>query len=261
MSSINPVCLLPGALGERPAELAHGFVGSLTSGAGQFCTNPGLVLAVDGPQLRTFLDTAASDVAGSEPGTMLTRDIARSYAEGVAELAAHPATELIARGSENTSANGCRPVLLAARASDFLADSGLHREVFGASSLVVRCRDTAELRKVVDNLEGQLTATVHASADDHGEAAQLLPILELRAGRVLFDGWPTGVEVGHAMLHGGPFPATSDSRTTSVGTAAIERFQRPVAYQDVPAELLPAAIAAGNPEGLLRRIDGEPGRH
>ena len=261
MSSINPVFLLPGALAERPAELAHGFVGSLTSGAGQFCTNPGLVLAVDGPQLRTFLDTAASDVAASEPNAMLTPQIARSYGEDVAELVAHPATEVIARGSQTPPANGCRPALLAADAPNFLADSGLHREVFGASSLVVRCRDTAELRQVADNLEGQLTATVHASAGDRGEAAQLLAILELRAGRVLFDGWPTGVEVGQAMVHGGPFPATSDSRATSVGTGSVERFQRPVAYQDVPAELLPAEIAAGNPEGLLRRIDGEPGRH
>lgn len=261
MSSINPVFLLPGALAERPAELAHGFVGSLTSGAGQFCTNPGLVLAVDGPQLRTFLDTAAAEVAASQPSTMLTPNIARCYDEGVAELAEHPAVEVLARGTETELANRCRPALLATDAASVLVDSSLQREVFGASSLVVRCRDTSQLRQVVDNLEGQLTATVHASGTDRGEAAQLLPILEMRAGRILFDGWPTGVEVGRAIVHGGPFPATSDSRTTSVGTAAIDRFQRPVAYQDVPTELLPAAVAPDNPESLLRRIDGEPGRH
>lgn len=262
MSSINPVCLLPGALAERPAELARGYVGSLTSSAGQFCTNPGLVLAVDGPQLRTFLDTAAAEVAASDPSTMLTPDIARSYDKGVAEFAAHPDVEVLARGPETDLPNRCRPALLATDAAGFLADSGLQREVFGASSLVVRCRDTAQLRQVADSLEGQLTATVHAAPADHGAASQLLPILELRAGRILFDGWPTGVEVGHAMVHGGPFPATSDSRTTSVGTAAIDRFRRPVAYQDVPAELLPAAVTAGNnPDGLLRRIDGEPKRY
>ncbi|MHA6804398.1 aldehyde dehydrogenase (NADP(+)) [Salinifilum ghardaiensis] len=261
MSSINPVCLLPGALAERPAELARGFVGSLTSSAGQFCTNPGLVLAVEDPQLRTFLDAAAAEVAASEPSTMLTPGIARSYDEGVAEFADRADVEVLARGPETDHPNRCRPALLATDAASFLADNGLQREVFGASSLVVRCRDAAQLREVAGSLEGQLTATVHASPADHDEAARLLPVLELLAGRVLFGGWPTGVEVGHAMVHGGPFPATSDARTTSVGTAAVDRFLRPVAYQDVPAGLLPAAVAADNPEGLLRRIDGEPGRH
>ena len=128
--------------------------------------------------------------------------------------------------------------------------------MFGASSLVVRCADAAEMASVAARLEGQLTATVHADESDHDTAATLLPILELRAGRILFNGWPTGVEVGHAMVHGGPFPATSDSRTTSVGARAIERFLRPVAYQDVPKSLLPSAIADGNPDHIWRRIDG-----
>lgn len=132
----------------------------------------------------------------------------------------------------------------------------LQQEVFGASSLVVKCRDAEQVRAVAARLEGQLTATVHADEEDLDEAGRLLSVLELKAGRILFDGWPTGVEVGHAMVHGGPYPATSDSRTTSVGSLAIERFLRPVAYQDVPPSLLPTAVADGNPEQLWRRIDG-----
>ena len=139
----------------------------------------------------------------------------------------------------------------------FLNSEGLQAEVFGSSSLIVRCKDAAEMRSVAENIEGQLTATVHADESDYAEAAKLLPVLELKAGRILFDGWPTGVEVGHAMVHGGPYPATSDSRSTSVGSLAIERFLRPVAYQDVPKSLLPSAIADGNPDHLWRRIDGQ----
>ncbi|MER6987948.1 aldehyde dehydrogenase (NADP(+)) [Saccharopolyspora hirsuta] len=243
MSSTNPVFLLPGALAERGAEIADGFVASLTLGSGQFCTNPGLVLAVDGPDLQAFLAAAGAAVAASRATTMLTPNIARSYADGVAALSAHPAVEVLARGAETDLPNACRPALLATDADSFTSDVALQQEVFGACSLVVRCRDAAQVRAVAEGLEGQLTATVHAADGDRAEAAELLPVLELKAGRILFNGWPTGVEVGHAMVHGGPFPATSDSRTTSVGTLAIERFLRPVAYQDVPASLLPSAIA------------------
>ncbi|OLT29903.1 2,5-dioxovalerate dehydrogenase [Actinomadura sp. CNU-125] len=261
MSSVNPVFLLPGALAERGADIAAGFVGSLTLGAGQFCTNPGVVVAVDGPALRAFADAAAAAVAGREPSTMLTPGIAAAYREGVAALAAHPSVEVLAQGAEHDRPAACRPALVATGADAFLADETLREEVFGGCSILVRCRDAAQVRAVAEALEGQLTATVHAAESDRPEAAELLDVLELTAGRVLFDGWPTGVEVGHAMVHGGPYPATSDARTTSVGTLAVERFLRPVAYQDVPAALLPTAVADGNPDGLLRRIDGRPGRH
>ncbi|MEV4732805.1 aldehyde dehydrogenase (NADP(+)) [Saccharopolyspora sp. NPDC049426] len=261
MSSTNPVFLLPGALAERGPQIATGFAGSLTLGAGQFCTNPGLVVAVDGPELRSFLGTAADAVAGREAGTMLTPGIARAYAEGVTRLAEHPAVEVLAQGPETDLPVACRPALVATDAEAFIGDESLQQEVFGSCSVVVRCRDAAQVREVAESLEGQLTVTVHATGADHAEAAELLDVLELKAGRILFDGWPTGVEVGHAMVHGGPHPSTSDFRTSSVGTLAIERFQRPVAYQDLPAALLPSSLADGNPDGLLRRIDGEPGRH
>ncbi|GAA1211413.1 aldehyde dehydrogenase (NADP(+)) [Prauserella alba] len=261
MSSTNPVFLLPGALADRAEEIGTAFVGSLTLGAGQFCTNPGIVIGVDGPELQRFVDAATAAISASEPATMLTPGIADAYAEGVTTMSGHDGVEVLAQGSESDRPVTCRPALLATDAERFVADEALQQEVFGSFGIVVRCRDTAQVRTVAEALEGQLTATVHTGTGDEDEAAALLPALELVAGRVLFNGWPTGVEVGHAMVHGGPYPSTSDSRTTSVGTRAVERFLRPVSYQDVPADLLPGPIADGNPDGLLRRIDGAVDRH
>jgi NADP-dependent aldehyde dehydrogenase len=224
-------------------------------GSGQFCTNPGLVIAVDGPDLDTFIGAARDALAGTEPTAMLTPHIADTYRRGVQAL--QDEADLIARGAADDAPCVGRAALFSADAKTFLASDALQAEVFGASSLIVRCADAEEVRNVAAHVEGQLTATVHADEADHDEALALLPILELKAGRILFNGWPTGVEVGHAMVHGGPSPATSDSRTTSVGARAIERFLRPVCYQDVPKALLPNSIADGNPERLWRRINGD----
>ena len=254
MSSINPVFLLDGALASRGADLGRAFVGSLTMGSGQFCTNPGLVIAVDGPGLDAFI-AAARDALTESPATpMLTPGIAESYANGVSELSGE--ADLVVRGQSSDSQTACRAALFATDANSLLESETLQTEVFGSSSLIVRCADTAEMQTVAQNIEGQLTATVHADESDYDDAGELLPLLELKAGRILFDGWPTGVEVCHAMVHGGPYPATSDSRSTSVGARAIERFLRPVCYQSVPKSLLPSAIADGNPDNLWRRIDG-----
>ncbi len=254
MSAINPVFLLEGALTGRGDELGRAFVASLTMGSGQFCTNPGLVVAVDGPGLDSFV-AAARDALATSPATpMLSPNIARNYASGVQALAG--TAELVGRGEPSTSETSCHAALFTTDAQTFLASEALQAEVFGSSSLIVRCADVEQMRAVAEGIEGQLTATVHADDSDLEEAARLLPLLELKAGRILFDGWPTGVEVCHAMVHGGPFPATSDSRTTSVGSRAIERFLRPVCYQNVPKSLLPSAIADGNPDNLWRRIDG-----
>ncbi|AGP59228.1 aldehyde dehydrogenase (NADP(+)) [Streptomyces rapamycinicus] len=260
MSSINPVLLLPAALASRGAELGAAFAGSLTLGAGQFCTNPGLVLAVEGPGLAAFISAAADAVAADAGATMLTMDIAGHYAAAGDALAARDGVDELARGGRPGSSACGRARLLTVDGARFAADPRLQAEVFGATSLLVRCADTSELTAAVETLEGQLTATVHADEADHSLAAELLPLLEERAGRILFDGWPTGVEVGHAMVHGGPFPATTDPRSTSVGTLAIERFLRPVAYQDVPTALLPAEVRDENPLGVWRRLDGEPSR-
>lgn len=254
MSSINPVFVLGGALNTRGAELGRAFVASLTMGSGQFCTNPGLVIAVDGPGLDTFAVAARDALAGSPATPMLTPTIARSYASGVEALSG--AAQLVGRGAPGTSETACHAALFSTDAQTFLASEALQAEVFGSSSLIVRCADFEQMRAVAEGIEGQLTATVHADDSDLDDAGRLLPLLELKAGRILFGGWPTGVEVCHAMVHGGPFPATSDSRSTSVGSRAIERYLRPVCYQDVPSSLLPGAIADGNPEKLWRRVDG-----
>jgi NADP-dependent aldehyde dehydrogenase len=256
MSSVNPVFLLPSALRSRTAQIAEGFVGSMTLGSGQFCTNPGLVIAIDGPELDRFAELVSRQLVDRPATPMLTPQIAAAYRGAVDRAAEVDGVQVVARGQAAGSELRCQPALLRTDAQTFLAAEHLQDEVFGASSLIVGCTDPAELGKVAGALEGQLTATVHAAEDDLTLAGELLPTLELGAGRILFNGWPTGVEVGHAMVHGGPFPATSDSRTTSVGSRAIERFLRPVAYQDVPAALLPPAVADANPDNIWRRIDG-----
>lgn len=256
MSSINPVYLLPGALAERAEAIATAFVAAQQMGAGQFCTSPGLVLAVDGPELQAFLSSASTALESSASQTMLTPGIQCAYEEGVAALEAHPAVETLARAQAGEGPNQCRGGLFVTKAGNFLADERLAAEVFGSATLVLRCADVEEMLQVTEALEGQLTAAVHASDADEALAGQLVPELELKAGRILFNGFGTGVEVCQAMVHGGPFPATSDSRSTSVGAAAIERFLRPVCYQDLPDTLLPPELQDNNPLGMPRLVDG-----
>ncbi|WP_254062832.1 aldehyde dehydrogenase (NADP(+)) [Caulobacter sp. S45] len=255
MSSVNPVFLLPEALKARAEALGQSFVGSLTMGAGQFCTNPGLIFAVDGPDLDRFMDAASQALAASLPSVMLTPGIHKAYEQGVDKLAGHGGVRERVRAQTCTGANQGRGVLFETDLATFQADPALAHEVFGSSSLVVRCPDAASLPTVIAPLEGQLTATLHMDAGDQPLAARLIPELELRAGRILANGWPTGVEVSHAMVHGGPFPATSDSRSTSVGTLAIERFLRPVSYQDIPQALLPDYMRDGE-QTVRRLVDG-----
>jgi NADP-dependent aldehyde dehydrogenase len=256
MSSINPVFLLPGALAHEPAKLAQAFVDSLTLGAGQFCTNPGLVLGVDGPEFRHFIEAAAGALREKGAQTMLTPGIHQAYAAGVSRLSGMAGVREVALGKAEGAGCAAQAGLYVCDAETFLATPALEAEIFGPCSLVVACRDLAEMRRIAEHLEGQLTATVHAVAADHCAAAQLLPALERCVGRILFNGFPTGVEVSHAMVHGGPFPSTSDSRTTSVGAMAIDRFLRPVCYQNFPADLLPAALGDTNSYRLTRMVDG-----
>lgn len=256
MSSINPVLLFPAALAERGEKIAAAFVASLTMGAGQFCTNPGLIVAVDGEPLNAFLDHAGRLLAAASAATMLTPGIHQAYESGVAGLGDHDKVRTIARGQEGGRTQGVAG-LFSTTAEAFLADGRLAEEVFGASSLVVRCRDTAEVERVLLSLEGQLTAALHIAEADHDAARQLLPVLEGKVGRILVNGFGTGVEVAHAMVHGGPFPATSDGRTTSVGSLAIDRFLRPVCYQDVPDALLPPELRDANMARTDVLLDGK----
>ncbi|GAB3242912.1 aldehyde dehydrogenase (NADP(+)) [Kineosporia babensis] len=257
MSSVNPVFLLPSALEADPEGLGASFVTSLTTGVGQLCTNPGLIFAIDSPALDAFLAAASSAVSSSAAAPMLSRGICSAYAEGAQRFSSHKAVTAVADGltDDSIDAPGITH-LYTTTGSAFLEDHSLHEEVFGATSLVVRLTDASQLPLVVDALEGQLTATVHAVEADLAVASDLLPELELKVGRVIFNGWPTGVDVGQAMVHGGPFPSTFDGRSTSVGTLAIERFLRPVAYQDLPASLRPAGLDDENALGIFRQVDG-----
>jgi NADP-dependent aldehyde dehydrogenase len=186
---------------------------------------------------------------------MLTPGIHQAYEKGVRVLAEHNRVETVARGRVGEGVNQGQGAIFATTANDFMADPRLGHEVFGSSSLVVRCPHVETMVSVSETLEGQLTATLHMEPADLGIARRLMPVLERKAGRILANGWPTGVEVGHAMVHGGPFPATSDSRTTSVGSLAIRRFLRPVCYQDIPGELLPEELR-NETSGVPRLVDG-----
>ncbi len=256
MSSINPVFLLPNALKENASSLAAGFIGSLTMGAGQFCTNPGLIIGMAGDDLSNFIENASASLSESPAQTMLTANIHRAYNDGVGEWSSDDAVDEVATGLASTEPNRCQARIFSTTAAQFLSDNSLGNEVFGAAALIIQCESTDDFVAVAEHLEGQLTATMQLNDEDLELAERLLPVLERKAGRILCNGYPTGVEVCHAMVHGGPYPATSDSRTTSVGSAAILRFLRPVCYQDLPASLLPAELQNENNLGLPRLVDG-----
>lgn len=236
MGSVNPVFFLSGALTEKGEALAKGYADSLVLGIGQFCTNPGVVVGLAGEAFDAFLAKTAEHLGQAVPGTMLTMDIHAAYESGVRSRREHDKLEAVCAGE------GAAAALFAVDAEAFLAHPELAEELFGPSAVAVRCRDLDEMRRVAEALEGQLTATVHFADDDTEAVRSLLPIFVHIAGRVVANGFPTGVEVGPAMHHGGPYPATTDSRATSVGTAAILRFVRPVAFQGFPEDLLPPEL-------------------
>lgn len=258
MGSVNPVVLLPQALAANAAEIARNFVASLTLGTGQFCTNPGLVFALDDANLDAFLAAASAALAEIPPGVMLNHRIAEAYASGLRDHGAHDGVRTIATGKPTDGMPGCRAraALLATSAEHFLRNPSIHEEVFGPAGLVVRCRNEAELKDAIAALRGQLTGTVHCAPGELDRYTDLVELLTARAGRVLVNGFPTGVEVCDAMVHGGPFPASTDSRFTSVGTNAIKRFLRPVCYQSFPEPLLPPALRNANPWNLNRLVNG-----
>ena len=257
MSSINPVFMMPQALSARGDTLATGFVDSLVMGVGQFCTNPGLVLGLAGADFERFTVLAAEQLSQRTAATMLTAGIHDAYQKGVRRLAANTKVRDLSRGVVVDGACKGTPSLFSANAADFLTDAHLSEEIFGPTSLLISCADMAEMQQVAEHLEGQLTATLQMDEGDYDAVATLLPILERKVGRILANGFPTGVEVSYSMVHGGPFPSTSDGRSTSVGSAAIERFLRPVSYQNLPQQLLPSAIQDNNPLGIWQRVDGK----
>ena len=256
MGSVNPVFLLPQALQEQGDSLAKAFVESVTLGAGQFCTSPGLLFAIKGPALENFVQKAEELLAKKPPGLMLHRGIREKFEQGIERLKdIHGVIRVGGNGSQKT---GCfvSPVLLQADAKVFFEYPWIGEEVFGPSAVVVGCDSKEEMMTAAQNLQGQLTATVHGQDLELEDYAELFRVLERRVGRVLVGGFPTGVEVCDSMNHGGPYPATTDSRSTSVGTAAIKRFLRPVCYQNFPQAMLPEPLKNKNEHNLWRLVDG-----
>jgi NADP-dependent aldehyde dehydrogenase len=223
---------------------------------GQFCTNPGLILAMETPELDDFLQHLSAAITAAVPGAMLSAGIRENFCTSSAEMLRQQGVEMVGKSQNEANENQAAPVIAKVTASRFLENPRLHEEVFGPFSLVVNCADEAELAQVIQALPGQLTGTLMAEASEIEHYAALVQVLQNKVGRLVFNGVPTGVEVGHAMQHGGPFPATTDSRFTSVGTAAIRRFVRPVAYQDFPDALLPDALKRDNPLNIWRILNG-----
>jgi NADP-dependent aldehyde dehydrogenase len=262
MGSINPVFILSGALKQNAEAIATGLHGSVTLGVGQFCTNPGLVFVEKSDVTKAFLQKLENLIAATPAGTMLTADLCGSYLAGVEKFSAASGVKRAARVSADRGAGKAQAgaALFATDAETFLANHNLMDEVFGPSTLVVECSSRAQMLAAALKLEGQLTATVHGTPDELAASRDLVAVLEGKVGRILFNGFPTGVEVCHAMTHGGPYPATADGRSTSVGTRAILRFVRPVCFQTFPDAALPEELQEANPLNLWRIVDGKPGR-
>jgi NADP-dependent aldehyde dehydrogenase len=260
MASCNPVFILPGALKNGADSLAQGLFNSVTLGAGQMCTKPGIVLLPRQPETSAFTGKLSELVAQAQPFTLLTPGIARDYARLSSHRATQATLEVQAPVTETALASPANAQLFSTSLAEFLAQPELSEEIFGPDTLLVHCQSPAEYLRAAHALDGHLTATVLGTEDDLAAHRELIAILEQKAGRLIFNGFPTGVEVAHAMVHGGPYPATSDSRFTSVGTAATLRFARPVCFQNFPDAQLPVELQAANPVGILRLVDGVPSR-
>lgn len=252
MGSTNPVFILPKSLVAQAPLLAQGYVNSLTLGVGQFCTNPGLLLI---PKNDVFIQSVKTNIEAAMGGTMLTPNIKDAFDSGVEHL--KQLAEIVGLGTINTSKNAATPAVLRVDYVTFEQNQELAEEVFGPASVVVETQNREEILAAARNLTGHLTATVYGSEEELLEYADLIEILEQKVGRLIINSFPTGVEVSHAMVHGGPFPATTNSRSTSVGTSAITRFTRPVCFQDMPDALLPDELKYENPRGILRLVNGQ----
>jgi 2,5-dioxopentanoate dehydrogenase len=255
MGSINPIFLLPGKMKASAKEVAALFTGSITLDTGQFCTNPGLIIGIDNEDLQVFIQELAAGIEKIAPGTMLHPGIAKAFAEKRGAALAQEGVAMLAESGTKAQEDQGIPTIASASAQAFLNNPLLHQEVFGPYSLIVRCRDAAEMLAVAGHLEGQLTATLMATEQDVREHEGLVNAVQDICGRFILNGPPTGVRVALAMQHGGPFPATTDSRFTSVGADGIKRWARPVCYQNWADALLPDALKEKNPLNIWRTIN------
>jgi len=259
MSSINPMLMLPEALKNRGDQIAQELADSVVLGCGQFCTNPGLILGIKSPEYTRLIEQLSEIMANKPAQTMLNAGTLNSYVSGLSHLAEHAGIQHLA-GQEQQGEQAL-PQLFKADVELLLAGNQLlQEEIFGPTTIVIEVEDKAQLLQALSSMNGQLTTSLIADESDLAEFADVVPVLEEKAGRLLLNGYPTGVEVCDAMVHGGPYPATSDARGTSVGTLAIDRYLRPVCYQNYPQNLLPEALRDENPLNLLRLVNGEMSR-
>ncbi|MDQ6631473.1 MAG: aldehyde dehydrogenase family protein, partial [Verrucomicrobiota bacterium] len=257
MGSTNPIFILPNALQKNGNAIAENLVQSVTLGVGQFCTNPGLVFGLRDEHWKSFATKTGQLVEKISPGTMLYPTLCQHFHDGIQMVQKIPGVRLTGKSSANSSPLQAAVVVFAADAKTFSENEILHAELFGPTTFLVGCDSMQELENLAQNLPGQLTATIHGTEEELSQAQNLILILQQKAGRLLFNQFPTGVEVCPSMHHGGPYPATTDSRTTSVGTAAIERFARPICFQNFPDAALPVELQNINSRKIWRRVNNE----
>jgi NADP-dependent aldehyde dehydrogenase len=256
MGSVNPVILLPKSLENRGEDLAKTYAGSITLGSGQFCTNPGLIVGIKSNGLTNFTKHLASAIKEVEPSCMLHPNIANAYNANKETALQQNGVSVLANISTPTKSNFAAQAVITASGKEFIANPTLHQEVFGPFSLVIQCKNKTELEQVINNLEGQLTGTVISDDNELEDYKTVVSELQNKVGRIIFNGVPTGVEVCPSMLHGGPYPASTDSRFTAVGVDSIKRFVRPFSFQDWPNNLLPEELKNENSLAILRTVNG-----
>lgn len=261
MGSTNPVFIMPELLKTDLKKVAQEVTDSVNLGVGQFCTNPGMVLVLDDDHSSNLVEALAKAFQEKEANTMLNEGIFNSFEKQKKAFLAEDKVEVVYVSPVEDSNWKGFPAVATTTGRAMLHNPKLHEEVFGPFTLIIKCKDLAEMKAVAADLHGQLTATIIGPEEQLLEWKELAEILQEKVGRLIFNGLPTGVEVGYAMQHGGPFPATTDSRFTSVGTDAIKRFARPIAFQNCPNDLLPPALKEGNPLNLIRTVNGEIAQH
>ncbi|HLF35969.1 MAG TPA: aldehyde dehydrogenase (NADP(+)) [Cyclobacteriaceae bacterium] len=257
MGSVNPVFILPGIMAEKGAEIAEGLAASVTLGSGQFCTNPGLFITEGTGEGDRFRQDVGEKIKKINAGIMLTSGISKACEQGILTLEKQRGVKILAKGAESGGFNAGTPYVLLVSSENFITNDLLEKEVFGPSTLAVTAAGKDDLVRIAEKMQGNLTATIYGNDQDLENYAELISVLENKVGRLIINGFPTGVEVCHSMVHGGPFPTTTDARSTSVGTAAIYRFARRVCYQNFPDRMLPDELKEKNPLGIWRLYNGE----
>ena len=256
MGSVNPVVILPEALYKNGKNLAKTYAGSITLGTGQFCTNPGLLLGIKSAELTAFIQNLGKEILQIQPSVMLHPTIIGAYEANKDNTIAQNNIEVVAQYNDEVQPNFAQQVITTVEGQTFLDNSSLHQEVFGPFSMVVQCKDTRQLEEIISQLEGQLTGTIIAKNDEIVSHSKIIEALQNRVGRIIYNGVPTGVEVSPSMVHGGPYPSSTDSRFTAVGINSIKRWVRPFSFQDWPNSLLPDELKDENPLGISRHEDG-----